>query len=89
MLVIMCLVAAMVLTRAPNAQQSTGSIADNELRTAKVTVSSAGGSCSQQVFDNQTGRMTVSSQGCAGTAANDGSGTHRLDAISKAFSGQK
>ncbi|HLH95144.1 MAG TPA: hypothetical protein VKW08_08500 [Xanthobacteraceae bacterium] len=88
MLVIVALAAAMVLTRAANAPQSTDSSSDNELRTAKITVSSDSGACSQQVFDNQTGRMTKSTQGCEGAVSSNGA-ARRLDAISKAFSGQK
>ena len=49
-----------------------------------------GKDCRQQVFDNQTGRVTQSSRPCE-DAPGDGVplGTiHRLNAISKSFSGR-
>lgn len=64
---------------------------DSDLRTAKITNASDGKGCWQQVFDNQTGRMTRSQQPCESTVY-DSNGTpvpigtiHRLDAISKSF----
>jgi hypothetical protein len=64
---------------------------DSDLRTAKITNASDGKECWQQVFDNQTGRMTRSQQPCE-TTAYDSNGApiplgtiHRLDAISKSF----
>ena len=64
-----------------------------DVRTAKITAVSGDG-CSQQVFDNQTGRMSPSVQPCE-TTAYDSNGVplptgtmHRLDAISKSFSGR-
>jgi hypothetical protein len=67
---------------------------DNDLRTAKITRSSDGTECWQTIFDNQTGRMTRSRQPCEATAYDSNGapvplGTiHRLDAISKSFSGR-
>jgi hypothetical protein len=65
----------------------------SDLRTGKITRQSDGDGCWQQVFDNQTGRMRRSQQPCEATAY-DGNGAsvpigtiHRLDAISKSFSG--
>jgi hypothetical protein len=64
---------------------------DSDLRTAKITNASDGKECWQQVFDNQTGRMTRSQQPCEATAYDSNGapiplGTiHRLDAISKSF----
>jgi len=73
--------------------QSAGAIPDIDLRTAKITRDSNGTECWQTIFDNQTGRMTRSRQPCE-TTAYDGNGApvplgtiHRLDAISKSFSG--
>jgi len=95
MLVMAGLALAMVLTRTPSASQ-TGSPADNELRTARITVSPDGSGCSQQMFDNQTGRIVKSTEPCGSTTAYDSNGVaiplgtnHRLDAISKSFSGQR
>ena len=68
---------------------------DNNLGSAKVTIDSADGNgCRQQVFDNQTWRMTRTQQPCDSTARDSNGapiplGTiHRLDAISKSFSGK-
>jgi hypothetical protein len=75
--------------------QTASEAPDNNLGSAKVTIESADGKgCRQQVFDNQTGRMTRSQQPCETTAYdNNGAqlplGTmHRLDAISKSFLGK-
>ena len=63
-------------------------------RTAKITRDVNGKECSQEIFDNQTGRMTKSQQPCGATALDSNGmpvplGTiHRLDAISKSFSGR-
>jgi len=66
---------------------------DVDLRTAKITNASDGKGCWQQVFDNQTGRMTRSQEPCE-TITYDSNGApvpigtiHRLDAISKSFPG--
>jgi hypothetical protein len=72
---------------------STGTaMSDNKPRTAKVTNEADGKGCSQQIFDNQTGRMIRSQQPCEAPAY-DGNGVpvpvgtiHRLDAISRSFS---
>jgi hypothetical protein len=73
--------------------QAAAALPDNDLRTAKITRSSDGAECWQTIFDNQTGRMTRSRQPCE-TTTYDGNGApvpvgtiHRLDAISKSFSG--
>jgi hypothetical protein len=72
--------------------QTAGATPDNDLRTAKVTNESGEKGCSQQVFDNQTGRMIRSQQPCE-TTAYDSNGVpiprgtmNRLDAIRKGFS---
>ena len=58
--------------------------------TARITRDN-NGTCAQQVFDNQTGRMMRSSQPCEATTYDSNGmpvpvGTiHRLDAISKGF----
>jgi hypothetical protein len=65
---------------------------DGDLRTAKITKDLDGKGCWQQIFDNQTGRMTKSQQACEATTYDSNGapvpiGTiHRLDAISKSFS---
>jgi hypothetical protein len=73
--------------------QTAAATPDNDFRAAKVTNDSGEKGCSQQVFDNQTGRMMRSQQPCEATAY-DGNGfpiprgtMHRLDAISKGFVG--
>jgi hypothetical protein len=59
---------------------------DGNLRTGKITTLGEGG-CSQQIFDNQTGHLVPSRQPCE--AAHDGAeAAHRLDALSKSFSGR-
>jgi hypothetical protein len=66
---------------------------DSDLRTARITNNSDGKGCWQQTFDNQTGRTTRTQLPCE-TTVYDSSGApvpvgtiHRLDAISKSFSG--
>ena len=93
-------VAAVVATGYPksvtalNAAPVTTATPDVDLRTAKITKDLDGKGCSQQVFDNQTGRVRQSGLPCDATAFDsDGVpvpvGTiHRLDAISKSFSGR-
>lgn len=88
MLAMAGLAAAMVLARTPNAPPVTGSIRDDDLRTARITIPSDNGECSQQLFDNQTGRVAKSSQPCEAMPTFD-STARRLDQISKSFSGQK
>jgi hypothetical protein len=78
---------------APNAAPDTTTTSELDLRTAKITQDLDGKGCSQQVFDNQTGRMRQSQLPCdVRTFDRNGVpvpvGTiHRLDAISKSFSG--
>src|SRR5450432_2784145 len=74
----------------PNSSHTASAVPDNTLRTAKVTIDSVDGNgCQQQVFDNQTWRMTRTQQPCNPTARDSNGvpiplGTiHRLDAISK------
>jgi hypothetical protein len=82
-------------THLTNLSQTASEAPDNNLGFAKVTIDSTDGSgCRQQVFDNQTGRMTRSQLPCD-TTARDSDGVpiplgtiHRLDAISKLFSGK-
>jgi hypothetical protein len=92
-------VAVVVATRTPksittlNAAPVTTTTSDLDLRTAKITQDLDGKGCSQQVFDNQTGRMRQSQLPCDATTFDSNGvpvpvGTiHRLDAISKSFSG--
>jgi hypothetical protein len=92
-------VAAVVATGSPksvtalNAAPATTTTPELDLRTAKITQDLDGKGCSQQVFDNQTGRLRQSQLRCDATTF-DSSGVpvpvgtiHRLDAISKSFSG--
>jgi len=84
-----------VSTQYPTSSHATDVISNSNSRTAIVTSSSIDDkNCRQQVFDNQTGRMTRSEQPCD-TNAFDNNGVmapsgsiHRLDAISKSFSGR-
>ena len=68
-------------------------VPDSDVRTAKITRDPDGKGCWQQSFDNQSGRMSRSQQPCEATALDSNGapvplGTiHRLDAISKSFSG--
>jgi hypothetical protein len=78
--------------RSVDSTQTAGATPDNDLRAAKITSDLGEKGCSQQVFDNQTGRMTRSQQPCE-TTAYDSNGVpiprgtiHRLEAISKGFS---
>jgi hypothetical protein len=58
---------------------------DSELRAAKIT-NLGGGGCSQQIFDNQTGRVVPSQKPCD-AATDKAEATRRLGALSKSFSG--
>jgi hypothetical protein len=92
-------VAAVVATGSPksvsalNPPPVTTAASDSDLRIAKITKDLDGKGCSQQVFDNQTGRMRQSQLPCEATAFDSNGvpvpvGTiHRLDAISKSFPG--
>jgi hypothetical protein len=66
---------------------------EGDFRTAKITKESDGRGCWRQIFDNQTGSMVRSQEPCDATSY-DANGApvpvgtiHRLDAISKSFSG--
>jgi hypothetical protein len=90
--------AVVVTTASPRAVIATNSppvtaTPENELRTARITTNSDGNGCRQKVFDNQTGRVLQQQKPCE-AAAYDINGVpaplgtiHRLDAISKSFSG--
>ena len=90
--------AIVVVTASPKtviATNSPSAVAppENELRTAKITKASDGNGCSQEIFDNQTGRMNRLQQPCEATVYDSHGapvpvGTiHRLEAISKSFAG--
>jgi hypothetical protein len=78
--------------RAGIASRTTNDIAASNHFDAKVFIDTTGrGDCQQEVFDNQTWRVTRSRQPCD-AAEYDANGvpipkeaTHRLDAISKSF----
>jgi hypothetical protein len=80
--------------RPVNLAQIASETTGQNLGSAKVIIDASDGSgCRQRAFDNQTGRMVRSQQPCDSTTL-DGSGApvpvgtiHRLDAISKSFSG--
>ena len=94
---IMAAVVLVILAALPKLGQPTASMpagmSDNDLRTARITRDLDGNGCAQQVFDNQTGRMTTTPQPCQATVYDSNGmpvpvGTiHRLDSISKSFSG--
>jgi hypothetical protein len=76
-----------------NSSRTARAMPDSDTLTAKISNESDGKGCSQRTFDNQTGRMNRSQQPCEATAY-DSKGVpiplgtiHRLDAISKSFSG--
>jgi hypothetical protein len=77
-----------------NSPQPATAIPDSGLRTARITKESGDDGCRQQIFDNQTGRMTESQKTCEATAYDSNgapipAGTiRRLDVIRKSFSGQ-
>jgi hypothetical protein len=82
---------ATFLGSAPRTMRTTPPTVSDDFRGATVTGDFDGTGCSQQVFDNDTGRMTMSRRPCA-TTTYDSTGTpvpvgtiHRLDAISKSF----
>jgi hypothetical protein len=78
---------------AANSPFAATAMPERDLRTARITTSSAGNGCSEQLFDNQSGRMLRSQKPCDTTMSDiDWApvplGTiHRLDAISKSISG--
>ena len=63
-------------------------ISESDLRSAKVTRDLDGKGCSQQVFDNQTGRLSLSGRRCEASRFVSIGGTvrvgtiHRVDEIS-------
>ncbi|HEY6257696.1 MAG TPA: hypothetical protein VIY51_18090 [Xanthobacteraceae bacterium] len=88
---VVVIAAASPMSERSNSPRPRAGMPDNELRTARITRDLDGKGCSQQVFDNQTGRMTTSPQPCEATVYDSNGmpvpiGTiHRLDAISKSF----
>jgi hypothetical protein len=79
----------------PTSPRTSDVLPNNTLRIGKVTNNSIDDKkCGELIFDNQTGRMVSSEQPCDTTAFGSigvmtPSGTiHRLDAISKSFSGR-
>jgi hypothetical protein len=77
----------------PPAPQVALAAPDGDPHTAKITRELGGKACEQDIFDNQTGRMTRSAQPCNPTTYDSNGapiplGTiHRLDAINKSFPG--
>jgi len=74
--------------------QTVISTPDISIHAGKITNEADGRGCFQQQFDNKTGRLTQLHEPCE-TVARDNSGVpipvgtiHRLDAISKGFSGR-
>ena len=59
---------------------------DGDRRAAKIT-NLVGSGCTQQIFDNQTGRMVPSHQPCEANPYDSVEAVHRLDALSRSFSG--
>jgi hypothetical protein len=57
---------------------------DGDWRAAKIT-NLAGSGCTQQIFDNQTGRLVPSRQPCEANPNDSAEAAHRLDALSKSF----
>ena len=90
--VVLVILAALPKLGQPTASMPAG-MSDNDLRTARITRDLDGNGCAQQVFDNQTGRMTSTPQPCPPMVYDSNGfpvpiGTiHRLDSISKSFSG--
>ena len=91
--IVLLLITQLPLTwRSKNSSQLISDAAANNHFDAKVFIDTTGsGDCQQEVFDNQTWRMTRSRQPCDATAL-DANGIpipkgtmHRLDAISKSF----
>jgi hypothetical protein len=91
--------AVMITAKTPKAVQASNPLVtapggpDGDVRTAKITRTSDGNGCSQEIFDNQTGRVNRSQQPCEATVYDSHGapvpvGTiHRLEAISKSFAG--
>ena len=89
---VLVILAALPKHGQPTASMPSG-MSDNDLRTARITRDLDGKGCAQQVFDNQTGRMTSTPQPCPPMVYDSNGfpvpiGTiHRLDSISKSFPG--
>jgi hypothetical protein len=87
-------IATLVETSSHVDQPTTATVSD-KFRAATITSDFDGSGCSQQVFDNRTGRVAASTQSCAATSYYGNgmpspTGTiHRLDAISKSFRGHQ
>jgi hypothetical protein len=86
--------AVMIVAKSPplsNPAPATIAMPDSDVRVARITKDLDGKGCSQQTFDNQTGRMVRSARPCDATTYDSNGapvpvGTiHRLDAISKSF----
>lgn len=75
-----------------NLPQTAAAPLEKDVHNATITTASEGKGCSQQTFDNQTGRFTRSQQPCDATAYDsngvpiDPAVVHRLDALRKSFS---
>jgi hypothetical protein len=90
---VMVIAAEYLISRQLSRAPQVASAAPDADRTARITKDFGGKDCSQEIFNNQTGRTTRSPQPCDATAL-DGNGApiplgtiHRLDAISKSFPG--
>jgi hypothetical protein len=73
---------------------ATNAAPDTDLREARITNALDGNGCIRQQFDNKTGRVTRLPEACD-SIERDSNGVpipvgtiHRLDAISKSFSGR-
>jgi hypothetical protein len=84
-----------ILMSVPSSQLPQTAIETHDFeQTARITNASDANGCFQQQFDNKTGRMTRLQEPCE-TVVRDAYGVpmpvgtiHRMDAISKAFSGR-
>jgi hypothetical protein len=83
-----------ISTQSRRLAQAVGTATAADSHAAKITNDLNGNGCFQQEFDNKTGRIIQLREPCE-TVARDNNGVplpvgtiHRLDAISKAFSGR-